>query len=436
VDTAKFSSLTYGGHNQTVRYNGAITNRWLLEGTYARALNRVNEAPSVDTWRVTDRTVTPSGISGGIGLYEANRSLNNQYSVKSTNLIGGHQLRYGLEYDDVNYDQGSQRTGPTFTAPNGRQTATGAEISILPDVNFGKIYRVTRANFNAFRTTQQKYATIFVQDTWAATDHLTINPGLRYEQEKLAGSIVTDFTLKNNWAPRIGATYDVTGDGKTKIFGNYGRYFGRVPNDLAARSLSADDGTSRADYFDAGLTRPIPNGVATIDPSTGTSITNHFVPQSVGADTIDPNAKLSYTDEYLAGFEREILPHTSIGVRYTYRNIGRVLEDVANAPVAAYDLGLPGLDSVEYILTNPSSATPVSRTARPGQCGVHPDQPEQRHAGARISGVPWRQIRRSGAPLPFRRSHVEPALLGELVCAGVVPLVAAAGQLRGLLSRR
>jgi len=50
-------------------------------------------------------------------------------------------------------------------------------------------------------------------------------------------------------------------------------------------------------------------------------------------------------------------------VRYTYRNIGRVLEDVANAPVAAYDLEVPGLSSVEYILTNPSSKTPVLATA-------------------------------------------------------------------------
>jgi hypothetical protein len=36
-----------------------------------------------------------------------------------------------------------------------------------------------------------------------------------------------------------------------------------------------------------------------------------------------------------------------------------VLEDVANAPVVAYELAVPGTESVEYILTNPSSQTPV-----------------------------------------------------------------------------
>ena len=136
-------------------------------------------------------------------------------------------------------------------APDGRTTATGAEITILSDPTFGQIYRVTRANFNIDRATTQNYANFFVQDSWRVTDRLTINPGLRYEQETLSGTIVTDFTLKNNWAPRVGATYDLTGDGKTKVYGSYGRFYARIPNDLAARALSADDGTSRADYFDA-----------------------------------------------------------------------------------------------------------------------------------------------------------------------------------------
>jgi len=57
--------------------------------------------------------------------------------------------------------------------------------------------------------------------------------------------------------------------------------------------------------------------------------------------------------------ERQIRPQTSIDVRYIYRNVGRVLEDVADAPMAAYELGVPGTESVEYILTNPTSATPV-----------------------------------------------------------------------------
>src|SRR3954471_14999573 len=277
-NTAGFSDIEYGGHNQTVRYDGVLSNNFLVEAFYARALNRIIETPSVNEWSVTDQTGPTSRVSGGIGFYEqGNRSLNNQFSAKATNIFGGHQVKYGLEYDHVNYDNITQYSGPTFLAANGQQTATGATITILNDVTFGRIYRVGRANFNLARTTTQNYFDFFVQDTWKL-NRLTINPGLRYDQEKLAGQIIDNFTMKNNWAPRIGVTYDATGDGKTKVFGNYGLFYSRVPNDLAARALSSDNGLTRADYFDAALPKPIPNGTVTRTSPTATAVTNHFIP--------------------------------------------------------------------------------------------------------------------------------------------------------------
>src|SRR5262249_23034119 len=137
---------------------------------------------------------------------------------------------------------------------------TGAQIDVIADPTFGKIYRVVRANLNTERTTTQKYASFFAQDTWHAGSRLTVNGGIRYEQEDMSGTLVTGFKLKNNWAPRVGVTYDPMGDGRGKIFGNFGIFYARVPNDLAARALSADAGIG-ADYFDANLARPIPDGV-------------------------------------------------------------------------------------------------------------------------------------------------------------------------------
>jgi outer membrane receptor protein involved in Fe transport len=364
TDQSSFSSLKYGGHNQALAYHGTLAGTWLVEGRYAHSLNRIEETPNVNTWRVTDRRVVPNIITGGIGFFEAgNRSVNDQWAVKGTHLMGKHELKAGFEYDNVDYSQINQRTGPTFTAPDGRQTATGAQVDILPDVGFGQIYQVVRANFNSGRTTKQRYTQVFLQDTWRATDRLTINPGIRYEQESMDGTIIQGFDLKNNWAPRIGATYLLTSDGRTRLYGNYGIYYSRVPNDLAARALSADDGISRADYFDANLTQPIPNGVVTQVPGGG-QITNHYVPAGVGADTIDPDAKLGFTHEVVAGFERQVLKNTSVDIRYIHREIGRVLEDVANAPMVAYDLGVPGLSSVEYILTNPSKSTAILPSAQ------------------------------------------------------------------------
>jgi hypothetical protein len=214
--------------------------------------------------------------------------------------------------------------------------------------------------------TTQEYFSFFVQDQWKAGDRLTVNAGVRYEEQTLVGTFeelftldgqaLPDFPLKNNWAPRVGVVFDVLGNGRSKLFANYGRYFARIPNDLAARALSGDDGVSRIDYFDAALTRPVPEGVVTQTPDGG-PITQHYIPAGVGADLIDPEAKLSYQDELVAGYEWEAMPNTSIGVRYIYRNVGRVLEDIADAPVVSYDLGLT--TGVDYILTNPGTSFPT-----------------------------------------------------------------------------
>jgi outer membrane receptor protein involved in Fe transport len=391
ANTDSYSSLTYGGHNQAVRYTGIWSNSFLAEAYFARSVNDIAEVPLANTWNVRDNTVTPNLLSGGIGGYEAgNHSLNKQYSAKFTNTLGGHEVKYGIEYDDVLFSQVNQRTGPTFTVypsgvpgTEGIQTATGATIQIISDPTYGKIWRVTRANLNSARVTTQKYFDFFVQDTWRLGDRLTINPGLRYEQETLNGVLVQDFKLKNNWGPRLGATYNLRGEGKTKVFGNYGIFYARIPNDLAARALSADAGIG-ADFFDAKLTQQIPNGVL------AGSKTVHYSIAGAGADVIDPTTKLSYTREIVLGFEHQIMPTATLGVRLISRRIPRVLEDIANCPMAAYDLAATAgaCASVDYILTNPTHDTPINPAAiaaDPRFASVHFDDPVHKYDAVELT---------------------------------------------------
>jgi len=355
TDTAGFSKLDqYGGHNQTVKYEGAVSPTWLVEASFARAKNTIVEIPSVDEPSITDNTVTPQVRSGGIGFFEVgNSGVNWQYQAKATNVIRQHSLRYGVVYENIDYANTINRTGPTFTLPDGTQTATGAQIEINPDPAFGQIFRVIRANTSNVRDTRQHFLNLFVQDTWNIGTRLTINPGIRYERQALTGTLA-DLTLDNNWAPRIGATYDPTGRGTMKFYGNWGFYYSKLPNDLAARALSSDAGVSRADYFDVGLTQPVPDGVLAL----GT--TQHFLQQGVTADLIDPDVKSSYVNEAVVGFEFEVLPRMNLGVRYIHRDIPRVLEDVQAFPVVAGDLGIPGATTVDYTLTNPGPDTPTA----------------------------------------------------------------------------
>ncbi len=60
-DTSQYSELTkYGGHNQTVSYNGVLSPKLVVEATYSHAKNNIVETPSNDSWNVTDFRVVPN----------------------------------------------------------------------------------------------------------------------------------------------------------------------------------------------------------------------------------------------------------------------------------------------------------------------------------------------------------------------------------------
>ncbi|HSK11474.1 MAG TPA: TonB-dependent receptor [Vicinamibacterales bacterium] len=352
--TSRFSEIDYGGHNQTVRYEGILTPSFLVTGSVSRSTNIVEELPSLNAHSILDTTTTPNLRFGGIGFFENNDGENVQYQAKATYLWRDHEFRVGALYEDIAYDNIVGRTGPTFTLPNGEQTRTGANVTVLPDPTFGRIYRVTRANLTNVRSTTQNYTSFFLQDTWRIHQTLTLKPGVRYEQQKLVGNLA-DQQWDGNWAPRLGAVWDPTGQGRLKVYGNWGRYYAKIPNDLAARALSADAAATRADYFDEALTQPVPEGLA------AGGATTHLLLAGLHPADFDPDSKSTYSDEWLVGAQVEVVPTLSVGVSYQTRSFGRILEDIGQAPVAAYFLE-PGseLASVEYFITNPGPGTPVS----------------------------------------------------------------------------
>lgn len=371
-----YSELEYGSHNQTVRYDGVFGSRWLLEANVANSSQKFLEIPTVDAWRYRDVRQVPFGETGGLGSLERNDGSNLQYGLKSTHILnagGTHEIRYGVQVENIDFTRDFDYSGPNLRLADGQTTTTGGLVDIRQSGGV-TYYRSIRGKLQDAFPTKQDYTSFFIQDTWQA-GRLTLRPGVRYERQYLEGvdpsegpelcfegderpgegshigaALACNFTW-NNWAPRIGGTFDLTGDGRAKVFASWGHFYAKIPNDLAARAMSADAGITRAEYLDAALTQPIPNGVSMFGTST------HLIQSSPHAAIIDPDAKSTYKNEFLAGVEFDVFGGANLGFRYIRRTMPQILEDIGQLPVALYFFDESGDTVVDYFITNVNADT-------------------------------------------------------------------------------
>jgi hypothetical protein len=163
---------------------------------------------------------------------------------------------------------------------------------------------------------------LFVNDSWSV-GRLTLNGGVRWdyykgwlpEQNQLAATVgpvsvaaktfpETDLFSWHQIAPRIGVVFDLTGDGRTVLKGNYGLYW-HNPGVGVPDNVNPNTGTKTATYtwVDNNLDKRWQPGEETALQSAALE----------GAIQLDPNLKAPYTHEAAAWFERQV--SDTIGVR-------------------------------------------------------------------------------------------------------------------------
>jgi hypothetical protein len=365
------SGLEFGTHSQTGRWTGILSQNMFVEAQVANTEVHLEEILSDEgnAWRYRDvRFIPIMTFSGGVGGYEQKLGSNLQYSLKLTNLWKTHQFRYGLQLQEIDHSGGFlSASGPTFTAFNGQQTSTGATITIGRGIAIGRpdietIYFATSFITDLPAPSKTDYLNWFVQDNWNVTPFLNLQLGIRWESQQMKGDTqnAQDITFSNNWAPRIGATYDYLQNGKSKAFFHYGRFYEKIPAELAASFLNETVRVTSA-YFDAGLTQPIPN--------TGNVVRLAGEVEGHGNSSSPFETKSQFSDEWVGGIEQEIRSGFHLGARFVYRSVDRVLEDIAlnlDAPCIPISNGAcvpPGLTFEEtlnpatiphtvYIITN------------------------------------------------------------------------------------
>lgn len=335
-----------GGENYVGRYTGTFTNWLTLSAAYGVNKNRdTTESNTPNLPSVVDQR---NGANSSIGNVTSNTNTNFDkrtfYRADAdinVRLLGSHHIRFGYDREDLDLASLSSANGGfQYTL----LTAAGSATTIDPLVGLagGTPYTTARTFVSGGQFKSQNVA-FYAQDSWRLLgDRLQLNLGIRndkFENKNAAGE--TFFKVKNQWAPRLGLSFDPVGDGATKVYGSFSRYFLPVAANtnvrLAGSELDYDTyyrlaglGANNVPILGTPITggaglEPCPGGAPA---GTACVVRNDgSVPDT--ASVVASNLKPQSVDEIVIGFERRMGNRIRFGAYYAQTDLNDSLEDAA-----------------------------------------------------------------------------------------------------------
>ncbi len=265
-------------------------------------------------------------INWRVGKHDLRFGYDRQDSTSYTNqqLLGGYQWSY-LKATNPAANLATDGSIGSPTAGGGVYGAQGYYVT--------KSYSNRQANLRTVQASQ------FIEDRWQVADNVLLSLGLRNEQFTNYDAAGKQYIKQSKQiAPRIGATWDVYGDSRLKVFGNAGRYHLALPSSAAQRAQARI--TTEYYTYDGVNADGTPFGLHDIplDASKGTVCagTNWVSSNQECGKPRDPrtesakNMKSHYQDEFILGFEAALTPTVNFGVKGTYRVLRSAIDDVCS----------------------------------------------------------------------------------------------------------
>ncbi len=342
----------------SANYNGALSPTLLATVQFSDRLYtfRNNGGTSTD---IHNSPFTTFGASASVpgGLYynapyfdatDPEQRNNQQVAGSLTYLVaspryGSHQVKGGGEYFVSTGIGGNSQTSTGYIFQTDYLTQNG---TVVRDANGSPIPvfapgATSLWTFNATRGAEidVKTTSAYAQDRWIVAPRLTLDLGTRLESVRSSGTGIVNGAHATSLVPRLGATYDLQGNGATVLYSTYGHYSGKFTQ-LQFAANTAVGHPSEVDYDYAG-----PAGQGR-DFAPAFDLANYTAPNFASFPTA--NVQLAsdlhspMTKEFTFGVERELGRRGTAKATYAWRRSSQFIEDFVNLGNGTVDVPLVG----------------------------------------------------------------------------------------------
>ena len=327
-------AYTYGGQNTVLKWTSWLTDDFNISAMYGRGeYSRSSDISSAACPIVRDQRVNPRLNYGcGTVLSIADPAANDKreaFRLDGEYTLGKHQIRAGLDTEKYTVVDGTAYSGGTlyriFNLNNGSKLANG-----YTNTSGAPMAYVEARTFKNGGTFLTKNSAWYVEDNYQVTKDVLVNAGIRNEQftnNNANGEPFID--IKNTWAPRFGASWDVSGKGDLKVYGNLGRYYIPVYANTNVRLAGAE--TNYFDYYAyGGAIGAGPQQLPAMGATLGSRLTLSNGKTPDPKTVVDPDIKPMHQDELILGFQKALSSNWSVGVKYTHRKLRDAMDDICN----------------------------------------------------------------------------------------------------------
>jgi hypothetical protein len=347
-----------GGKNVSVKYTGYLTDDFTISALWGKnEADLTDSSPNDETCPAIYDHTSGSYIRGGCWtnfVASAGKDTREAWRIDGEWALGDHVLRFGIDNEDntsidktfysghVYYLYDQYDAGETIGAIGWESPADGTDTVRVRVYESGGEFKTESSAF-------------YLEDTWYVTDNLTATIGIRNESFNNKNAEGESFIkVDNQWAPRLGLSWDINGDGESKLFANYGRYHLPIAANTNIRMAGAELFT--ADWY-------ISEGKnADETPILGEHLGGVVYGDGTVADpaeVLDTSTKPMYQDEFILGYQRMLNEDWSFGVKMTYRDLKSIIDDITiDKAIRANGWADPGHNV--YVLTNPNTDITVS----------------------------------------------------------------------------